>query len=179
MNAAATLIAEFHQRGIRLIPDPPKLAVEPSSKLTDADRASIRQYKADLLALLAADRDRAEIDRIARLDAERREADRQAGRGYDFDSTSPSRAECVSRTDPLSDPPHPAYSIIATCRRHGVDLRIDGNGALKLGKAETQAAEPAQAWPSLIRAIEAHFDSVARLVAAGWHLRADFSGPMQ
>jgi hypothetical protein len=41
MNAAATLIAEFHQRGIRLIPDPPKLAVEPSSKLTDADpRAS-------------------------------------------------------------------------------------------------------------------------------------------
>jgi len=52
MNAEA-LIADFERRGIRLIPDPPKLAVEPASRLTDADCAAIRAHKAELLALLS------------------------------------------------------------------------------------------------------------------------------
>src|SRR5690242_8224162 len=48
-----TLIASFSARGIRLIPNPPKLTVEPASKLTDADRAAIRQAKPELLRILA------------------------------------------------------------------------------------------------------------------------------
>ncbi len=177
MNAEA-LISNLAARGIVLIPDGNSLIARPRERLTDADRERIRAHKANLLAMLCG-REQAEIERIAQLDAERREADRQAGRGYDFDPTSPSRAEYLGHADLLAGAHSPAHSIITTCRRHGVDLRIDGNGALKLGKAETQAAEPTQAWPSLIRAIEAHFDRVQRLVAAGWHLRADFSGPMQ
>lgn len=39
--------------------------------------------------------DRDGADRIAALDAERNEADRQAGRGYDNDPTAPSHAEFV------------------------------------------------------------------------------------
>jgi hypothetical protein len=51
MNAAY-LIADLQARGIRLIPNPPKLAVEPASKLTDDDCAAIRAHKAELLRLL-------------------------------------------------------------------------------------------------------------------------------
>jgi hypothetical protein len=179
MNAAASLITEFHQRGIRLIPNPPKLAVEPASRLTDSDRERLRRYKPDLLALLSAEHERDGINRVVRLDAERREADRRSGRGYDFDSTAPSHAEYVDDADPLSDPAHPAHSILATCQRYGIALQIDPNGALVLRKAERTEKNITRPWPSLIIAIEAHVAEVARLVAAGWHLRADFVGPMQ
>lgn len=47
-----TLIKDFSRRGIRLLPDPPKLAVEPAELLTDADREVIRRHKVELLALL-------------------------------------------------------------------------------------------------------------------------------
>ncbi len=115
-----------------------------------------------------------ETDRITRVDAARREADRKAKRGYDFDPTAPSHTEYVDRADPLSDPGHPAYSIITTCRSYGIALRVDSDGTLVIGEAGARAKEPAQPWPSLIRAIEAHTEAVACLVAAGWHLRADF-----
>jgi hypothetical protein len=52
MNVEA-IIADLTQRGIRLIPDPPKLGVEPASKLTDADRKAIRAHKSELLTVLA------------------------------------------------------------------------------------------------------------------------------
>jgi hypothetical protein len=117
---------------------------------------------------------RVETDRIARLDAARREADRKAKRGYDFDPTAPSHVEYVDRADPLSDPGHPAYSIITTCRSYGIALRVDSDGTLVIGEAGSGAKGPAQPWPTLIRAIEAHTEAVACLVAAGWHLRADF-----
>jgi hypothetical protein len=129
--------------------------------------------------VVAACHERVEIDRIARLDAERREADRHAQRGYDFDPAAPSHAEHVSRADSLTDPASPAHSVIATCRRYGIALRLDPDGALVVGKAGAIAEEVTQPWPSLIRAIEAHLDAVGCLVAAGWHLRADFAGPMQ
>jgi len=45
-----TLLADLSSRGIRLEPD--GLIVEPASKLTDADRALIRQHKAEILAML-------------------------------------------------------------------------------------------------------------------------------
>lgn len=50
---AQAILQDFARRGIRLIPNPPKLAVEPASRLTDTDRDAIRRYKADLLALLS------------------------------------------------------------------------------------------------------------------------------
>src|SRR6266851_3306380 len=49
------LMEDFSRRGIRLIPNPPKLVVEPASILTDADRVAIRTHKGELLALLSPD----------------------------------------------------------------------------------------------------------------------------
>jgi hypothetical protein len=194
---AQGLIVELAARGIRLIPNPPKLIAVPAAKLTDEDCTVIRRYKADLLALLAAKHEQAEIDRIARLDAERREADRQAGRGYDFDCNAPSHAEylqrtgrpCVCQTSPAEHEereidrlaradgwiaPSPAHALLETCRRYGVALRIDTDGALIVGKTGARADEPTQPWPSLLIAIETHLEAVAALVEEGWSLRADF-----
>lgn len=50
---AEALVENLSARGIRLIPNPPKLAAEPASRLTDADRELIRAHKVELLALLA------------------------------------------------------------------------------------------------------------------------------
>jgi hypothetical protein len=69
---------------------------------------------------------------------------------------------------------HPAWSIIEDCRKHGVALRIDADGTLVVGRTGAKADEPTQPWQTLLTAIEAHADAVARLVEAGWHLRADF-----
>jgi hypothetical protein len=68
----------------------------------------------------------------------------------------------------------PAYSIVETCRRYGVALSIDKNGCLVVGKAGANAAEPSQPWPSLVMALEAHYEGVAALAKAGWVLTADF-----
>lgn len=134
---------------------------------------------------------------IARFDAERIEADRLAGRGYDFDCSAPSHPDFLDRTGQRcscqassaeqqereierlarSDgwiPPSPAQAIVTTCWRHGVALSIAPDGTLVVGKTGAKADEPSQAWPTLIRAIEAHLEAVAELVAAGWNLRADF-----
>jgi hypothetical protein len=53
MIEAVTLLENLTRRGVRLTPKPPKLIAEPSSLLTDADRAAIRAHKPRLLALLA------------------------------------------------------------------------------------------------------------------------------
>ena len=84
MNAQS-ILAEFSRHGVRLRAEGDKLIAKPLSAVTPELREAVRQHKAALLALLAAKHEQAEIDRIARLDAERREADRQASRGYDFD----------------------------------------------------------------------------------------------
>ena len=39
---AHQLLTDFQARGIRLTPEGDKLAVEPASRLSDADRAAIR-----------------------------------------------------------------------------------------------------------------------------------------
>ncbi len=69
-----TLVASFQARGVRLIPNGPRLTVEPASKLTDADRQVIRARKAELLAHLRAEQEEAEIDRRAQADAEHEHA---------------------------------------------------------------------------------------------------------
>ncbi|SRR5579884_560169 len=52
MGDIDSLLAGFARRGIRLIPSPPHVIVEPASLLTDQDRQAIRQRKAELLAAL-------------------------------------------------------------------------------------------------------------------------------
>jgi hypothetical protein len=177
---AQTLISSLAARGIGLIPDGSTLIARPRERLTEADRERIRRHKADLLALLAAKHEQAESDRIALLDVERREADRQAKRGYDFDPSAPSHIEREeAEIDRLASidgwRPLPAHSIVATCQRYGVALRIDeATGALVVGRAGAKAHEPSQPWPSLLIAIETHLEAVAALVEEGWSLRADF-----
>ena len=68
---ATALITNLTSRGIRLTPDGGGFIVEPASKLTPVDREQLRQHKADLLPLLRASHGQAEVDRIARLDADR------------------------------------------------------------------------------------------------------------
>jgi hypothetical protein len=68
---------------------------------------------------------------------------------------------------------HPAYSILETCGRYGVALRIDpATGDLVIGKAGAKADEPSQPWPKLLTEIEAHLEPVARLAESGWTLTA-------
>ncbi len=50
-----TIIQALSSRGIQLYPEGDKLAVEPASRLTDADRAVIRAQKADILRPCTAD----------------------------------------------------------------------------------------------------------------------------
>lgn len=202
---AQELISNLTARGITLTPNGDSLIVRPRERLTDADREAIRQSKPALLAhlragmelrreraiasdsrhpLIEADREQAEIDRIARLDAERCEADRQAKRGYDFDPSAPSHAEREeAEIDRLAKadgwlyrlPTIPAYAIVAACQRYGVALRIDkATGDLVVGRTGAKAEEPTQPWPSLLIAIEAHLQAVAALVASGWSLQAEF-----
>jgi len=52
MSDVHSVLADFARRGIRLIPSPPNVIVEPASLLTDEDRQAIRQRKAELLAVL-------------------------------------------------------------------------------------------------------------------------------
>ncbi len=49
---AQAVIADLARRGIRLIPNPPKLTVQGASRLTHEDRKLIRQLKAEILAAL-------------------------------------------------------------------------------------------------------------------------------
>jgi hypothetical protein len=179
MNAQS-ILAEFSRHGVRLRAEGDKLIAKPLSAVTPELRAAVRQHKVALLALLAAKHEQAEIDRIARLDAERREADRQANRGYDFDPSAPSHIEREeTEIDRLASIDgwrlRSAHRIIATCQRYGVALRIDATtGDLVVGKAGAEADQPTQPWPSLLIAIEAHLEAVASLVEGGWTLRADF-----
>jgi len=53
-------------------------------------------------------------------------------------------------------------------------LRIDETGDLVVGKAGGKADEPTQPWPDLLAELEAHLEPVARLVEAGWTLKAGF-----
>jgi hypothetical protein len=176
--SAAPLLDELTSMGIKVrVSEDGKLRLKPKARITPD---LIERVRADREQLAWLVRDRTKSDRIAKLDAERRETDRLGGRGYDFDPAAPSHAEYLNRRDPLSDPAHPAYGIIATCRRYRVALRLDpDDGALVLGKDAARADEPTQPWPSLVREVEAHFEALARLVAVGWHLRADFSDDMQ
>jgi hypothetical protein len=74
----------------------------------------------------------------------------------------------------LPPPDSPAYSIIQTCQRYGVQLRLDlATGELVVGNDSAKVGEPTQPWPTILMASEAHLDEIAALVRAGWTLKAD------
>jgi hypothetical protein len=50
---AYQILNDLSERGILLIPDGEKLVAEPASRLSDADRAAVRQNKLDLLRILS------------------------------------------------------------------------------------------------------------------------------
>ena len=163
------ILAELGARNVRplLVGDKLKLR-GPADRITPELVERVRACKTELLGLLAADRQRPGIARIDLLNAERREADRQARRGYDFDATAPSHADYVPKLG------RPAYGVVIACERYGVALRVDANGDLVVGKAGAKAGEPTQPWASLLVCIQAHLEAVARLVEAGWTLKANF-----
>jgi hypothetical protein len=180
---ASELFHSLTARGIRLVAEGSGLVVIPASKLTDDDREAIRAHKAEILAALQPPTpSESEVERACRLDREQYERDRIARRGYDFDPTAPSHPEYPredgSPTTPEAETNEaltPAQSLVATCQRFGVALRIDpATGDLVIGRLGAKADKPSQPWPSLLRAIEAHLEAVARLVEAGWCLNAGF-----
>jgi hypothetical protein len=98
-------------------------------------------------------------------------ADRQAIRAHKPELLAYLHAE---RTEAEYDR-QAMHSIITVCEAYGVALRIDpGTSDLVVGSAGAKADEPSRPWPSLLRAIEAHPEDVARLVEAGWSLTACF-----
>lgn len=166
MIDAEALICHLSARGIRLALDGSVwLIVEPASRLSDEDRQAIRAHKAELLRLVAG------TDPYHRAKALAREAE---ATGRDLVDHIREHVPELAATPALGEGWTPAQSILATCQRHGVALHIDPDGALVVGKVGAKADELKQPWRTLIMAIEAHTDAVARLVEAGWHLRADF-----
>jgi hypothetical protein len=68
-------------------------------------------------------------------------------------------------------PTAPAESLIQTCQRHGIALRLDADGSLIVGRSDLAGKEPG-IWLELAAAIEVHAAAIAKLVEAGWQLRA-------
>jgi len=100
---ALELFESLTNRGLRLIAAPPKLLVEPSRLLTDADRQAIRAHKATLLLiLLRSEQVEMETNRLANADGWR----------------------------PLPEHDSAARSLMRTCREYGVGLRVDPDGTL-------------------------------------------------
>ena len=148
MTAASEILAELRVRGVRIEPRPHGGVKLVPIRLIDPDLLNrIHRHKAELLVTLHAGQEVAEIDRRARADGWK----------------------------PLPPTGHPAYSILETCQRAGVALRIDPeNGDLVVGRAGAKADEPTQPWVDLVHELEAHVEAVATLVEAGWTLTASF-----
>jgi hypothetical protein len=148
VTVASEIVAELRARGVRAEPLPHGGIRLVPIRLINPDLFSrIYQHKAELLASLHGRKEAAEIEPLARS---------------------------YGRT-PLPPTSHPAYSILETCQRAGVALRIDPeNGDLVVGKAGANVDEPTQPWADLVRKLEAHVEVVATLVEAGWTLRTEF-----
>ncbi len=147
MSEAISLLNDLRGRRFRVSIAGPKLRIVP--KPDDAELIErLRAHKTELMALL---KEQAEIEQLAKLDAERNAADRVAGRGYDYDKTAPSYREYLGRTA--------AGGLIRTCLEYGVPLRVEPDGTLVAGPG---------AWRSLVIALEAHVDEIAELIFNKW-----------
>jgi hypothetical protein len=154
---AVALLSDFRSRGIRLIPNPPRLTVGPASRLTDAAREAIRAAKAELLAALAA-------DRIAALDAQCNARDEVASRGYDYEPPTAGAFRCVRC---LNDPARCEW-----CADHADDPGVLSCGDCERGRMKgapviwRQGVTPNPLIPDVVRAIIESIEADAR--AQGW-----------
>jgi hypothetical protein len=148
MTPATEIVAEIHSRGLRVEMRPKGgVRLVPARLMDPVLLRRILAHKAEVLARLRAERQEAEINRLARADGWK----------------------------PLPPAGHPAYSVLDKCRHHGVALRIDPEtGDLVVGRAGATADEPTQPWPTVLMELEAHLEDVAALVASGWTLTTDF-----
>jgi hypothetical protein len=147
---------ELKARGVRVEPRPNgNLYLVPRDRLTPDLVEAVRQHKPELLGLLVA-----------------RHCERTGEDLAGYLDRNPSLRALLER--PALQGWTPAHSVVATCQCYGITLRIDPDGTLVVGKAGAKADEPTQPRRTLLIAIDAHADAVARLVEAGWHLRTDF-----
>jgi hypothetical protein len=174
MNAALVL-HQLRQSGLNIRAVGANLRLTPSDLATPEIIERVRYYKAELLALLGSGNAvrEAEDDTSFVSGTACNERERRVVQGSDYSRGEAQKA--LSANLPAKG--HPAYSIVATCQQHGIALRIDEEGYLVVGKAGAESTEISQPWSSLVQAIEAQLDAVARLVEMGWTLRADI--PMQ
>jgi len=169
MNATFVL-RELRQRGLNIRAVGGNLRLSPSDLATPEIIERVRYHKAELLAVLGPENAVPTAKDTPLVSGGTcNERERMVVHGRDY---TRSKAEKTASPN-LPAEGHPAYSIVATCQQHGVALRIDEEGYLVVGKAGAKSAELSQPWPSLIHAIEAQLDAVARLVEIGWTLRAD------
>lgn len=165
MSAAVAVLNELRSRGITVEPRPNgNLYLVPKEGLTPELIERVRAAKPDLLRLLADPYERActialHCEATGTDAAERLASDPTLKTEMERDTTPQGWT--------------PAHSILDVCQQHGVALRIDKQGDLVVGKNGAKADEPTQAWPSLLAALEAHLEPVARLLESGWHLRAN------
>jgi len=163
-TTAEALISDLWNRGVQLQSEGDWLAVFPPSRLTDPDRQALRSLKGELLALLNDPYERAGA--IARY-CEANGKDLAAFLDEHPGLCEPERAGSAALEATVAR--SPAENIVTACQRRGVALRIDPEtGDLVVGKIGAKADEPTQPWSSLLLAIEAHLESVAALVEAGW-----------
>jgi hypothetical protein len=142
---AQALLAEAARRGIALYPDGHDIRYRGPKTALAIPKPEFAARKGELLTLLSAEWSKVKI----------------APAGGDG-------------RDSLLDPGDPAYSILATCQRYGVAIRLDSpTGDLVIGQTGATAEESTQPWSSLIMALEAHLEPVAALVRAGWTLKAE------
>jgi hypothetical protein len=190
VNAAA-LLNDLAGRGILLVPKDDSLIARPKELLTDRDRAAIRQSKQLLLAQLRTiaaeveidrpassdgrpkENPATEIERVARLDQERNERDRLAGRGYDYDCTAPGHNDYLRRTgapcaclNPKEVTRHPGPQIDPALQ---ADLTRIEPEALRLGFSHTRLFGT-RFWPIEARGLAALIDRNDHLTVEEDHI---------
>jgi tubulysin polyketide synthase-like protein len=168
MNANE-ILAELGARNVRPVLVGDKLKLRGSADgITPELIERVRQHKADLLALLIAGREETEIDRLANADGWRsnpaeslerlRERPTIGAAATDMAPIDRATSHTESEQGEANRPATidgwrlpPAHSIVATCHRYGVALRIDeATGDLVIGKSGAKADERTQPWPSLL-----------------------------
>jgi hypothetical protein len=151
MNASHVL-GELRAAGVRIeARQDGHLYFTPKERLTDSMVDRVRECKPELLALLVAHHcENVGADLRAYL------ADRQPNL-----LSEPTLHSCL------------AESIVRTCKRYGVALRMEPDGTLVVNCDKAVGLTPGD-WDALKYSLEAHTEAVAALVKSGWTLHANF-----
>lgn len=153
------LLTEAREQGVELWVEENQVRYRARDPLPAQLRAQLTAHKAELLPVLLDKYDRARA--IARhCDATRTDL----------------ATHIAEHADLLKEPTvqsSPAESLVGTCQRFGVLLRIDPDGTLVVN-CEKAVGLTSSDWNALRRSLEAHTEAVAALVRSGWALHANF-----